>query len=291
MPKNQKTLKKDIVFEGIGVHSGIASTIILHPASANSGIVFSNPKCPSEQFKIGSTIPEVAMQATVLKQKSWMLSTVEHLLAAIISVGLDNVLIEVNGFEIPILDGSALPFAQAILEAGLQEQPTTKKYITPKHVLRFEDLKTGRSLEIVPAQTLSDGRFDFELKIDYVADFTHKLIGSANFSCTVTSAFFVKEIAPARTFGFLEQLPQIRQYGLAKGTSLGNTVVLSNDGFLNEPRFDDECVRHKILDLIGDLGLLGLQLVGTVKACKTGHNFNREVVVSFISNPEEWIIF
>jgi UDP-3-O-[3-hydroxymyristoyl] N-acetylglucosamine deacetylase len=206
-------------------------------------------------------------------------------------VGLDNILIEIDGFEVPILDGSALPFAQVILDAGLQEQSVIKKYVTSRQVLRFEDSKTDRFIEIVPAIQASDRSFACELKIDYSADFNHKLIGASNFNCVLTQDFFIKEIAPARTFGFLEQLPMIRKHGLAKGTSLGNTVVLSNEGFLNEPRFEDECIRHKVLDLIGDLGLLGLQLIGQVKACKTGHNFNREVVASFISNPEKWQVF
>lgn len=290
MLQNQSTLNKEIIFQGIGVHSGLAVNVVLKPAVADSGIIFFNPKFPGETFKIGSVVPEVAMQATVLKQKTWMLSTVEHLLAAIISVGLDNVFVEIDGFEVPILDGSALPFAQAILDTGLQEQSSQKRYITPKEVIRFDDPKTGRFIEIIPATRQSNGSFDYKLKIDYIADFTHKLIGAANFSCEVNRDFFVREIAPARTFGFLEQLPQIRKYGLAKGTSLGNTLVLSNEGFLNEPRFDDECVRHKVLDLIGDLGLLGLQIVGHVKACKSGHNFNREVAASLISNPEKWMI-
>lgn len=286
----QTTLNKEVIFEGIGVHSGLSVRVVLKPAAASFGVVFVNPKFTGESFKIGSVIPEIAMQATVLKQKSWMLSTVEHLLAAIFSVGLDNVLIEIDGFEVPILDGSSLPFVQGILNDGLKNLQVPKRYLTPKHDLRFEDAKTGRYIEIKPAKQSADGAVVHELEIDYMADFNHKLIGSSNFKCTLTSDVFVSDISPARTFGFLEQLPQVRKHGLAKGTSLGNTVVLSNEGFLNELRFEDECVRHKVLDLIGDLGLLGLPLIGQVKACKTGHNFNREVVVHYISNPDQWLI-
>lgn len=285
----QKTLSKVVTFCGIGVHSGLPVNLTLNPAPAQHGIIFVNPKLPSEPFKIGCTIPEVAMQATVLKQKSWVLSTVEHLLAAIVTVGLDNVLIEIDGFEIPILDGSALPFVQSILDAGLQEQPAEKKYVTPKHKLLFADEKTGRSIEVYPAVQLQNGQYNYALTIEYLAQFDHKLIGAEHFSCLLTQKFFTKEIAPARTFGFLEQLSHVRKHGLAKGASLGNTVVLSNEGFLNEPRFENECIRHKVLDLVGDLGLLGHQIIGTVKACKTGHNFNREVTVSYICHPEDWI--
>ncbi len=279
----QRTLKNEVVFEGIGVHSGQPAKIILTPAVPNSGIVFSNPHFSEDVFRIGSVIPEVAMLATVLKNDKWILSTTEHLLAAIVGLGLDNVLIQVYGVEIPIMDGSAAAFVQGIHECGFQIQDTPKKYLTPKEVLKFEDLKTGRFIHIYPAQDNLT-----ELLINYTGEFTNKLVGDEKFECALTSEFFSREISPARTFGFLEQLPQMRKLGVAKGTSLGNTLVLSNEGFLNEPRFKDECIRHKVLDLIGDLGLLGLPIAGKVIASKTGHSFNREVVVHYISNPDLW---
>ena len=292
----QRTLKQEVIFEGIGVHSGQLAKIVLKPAVHDFGIVFTNPTISGSVFKIGSVIPEVAMQATVLKNSSWALSTTEHLLAAIVATGLDNVLIEVNGFEIPIMDGSAAPFVQGILDSGFQLQNAVKKYITPKEKLRFED-KAGRFIEIHPAQDkyiAQDNNLgqdkSINLHLSYTADFANKLVGSSQFECLLTPEFFAQNIAPARTFGFLEQLPQMRKIGIAKGTSLGNTVVLSNEGFLNETRFDDECVRHKVLDLIGDLSLLGLSLVGKVIAAKTGHSFNREVVVHYISNPDQWMV-
>ncbi|MFA6534639.1 MAG: UDP-3-O-acyl-N-acetylglucosamine deacetylase [Candidatus Babeliales bacterium] len=280
--QQQKTLKQEVVFEGIGVHSGQLARVVLKPAAQDFGIVFTNTAFPDAVFKIGSVIPEVAMQATVLKNSIWALSTTEHLLAAIVATGLDNVLIEVSGFEIPIMDGSAAPFVQGFLDCGFQLQNAVKKYITPKEKLRFED-KAGRFIEIYPAQDKST-----DLHISYTADFANKLVGNSQFECLLTPEFFAQNIAPARTFGFLEQLPQMRKLGIAKGTSLGNTVVLSNEGFLNETRFEDECVRHKVLDLIGDLSLLGLSLAGKVIAAKTGHSFNREVVVHYISNPDQW---
>ena len=286
----QKTLKGEVVFEGIGVHSAQLSKVVLKPAEQGFGIVFTNPAFPDDVFKIGSVIPEVAMQATVLKNDKWVLSTTEHLLAAILGVGLDNVLVQVSGLaqgliEIPIMDGSAAPFVQGILECGLLEQPAAKKYLTPKQVLKFEDTKTGRFIEIHPAE-----HFTTDLFLNYTADFAHKLVGNCQFNSLLTQEIFAHEIAPARTFGFLEQLPQMRKLGIAKGTSLGNTVVLSNEGFLNETRFDDECVKHKVLDLMGDLSLLGLALSGKVVAAKTGHSFNREVVVHYISNPDQWLV-
>ncbi len=301
--QQQKTLKNEVVFEGIGVHSGQLARVVLKPAPKDFGIVFINSAFPDAFFKIGSVIPEVAMQATVLKNNIWTLSTTEHLLAAVVATGLDNVLIEVFGFEIPIMDGSAAPFVQGILDCGFQLQNAAKKYITPKEKLRFED-KAGRFIEIYPAQdnysaeinhsvqdNYSKQNNSTELHISYTADFANKLVGSSKFECLLTSEFFAQNIAPARTFGFLEQLPQMRKLGIAKGTSLGNTVVLSHEGFLNETRFEDECVRHKVLDLIGDLSLLGLSLAGKVIAAKTGHSFNREVVVHYISNPDKWQVY
>ncbi|MFH1254613.1 MAG: UDP-3-O-acyl-N-acetylglucosamine deacetylase [bacterium] len=308
----QRTLKQEVIFEGIGVHSGQLAKIVLKPADHDFGIVFTNPAFPDAVFKIGSVIPEVAMQATVLKNSSWALSTTEHLLAAIVAIGLDNVLIEVSGFEIPIMDGSAASFVQGILDSGFHVQNAVKKYLTPKQMLKFED-KAGRFIEIYPAQdnypaqinqhaqdscsahanhnaqvNHLDQNKSTDLLISYTADFANKLVGNSQFQCLLTPEFFAQNIAPARTFGFLEQLPQMRKLGIAKGTSLGNTVVLSNEGFLNETRFEDECVRHKVLDLIGDLSLLGLSLSGKVIAAKTGHSFNREVVVHYISNPDKW---
>lgn len=279
----QRTLKHEVIFEGIGIHSGQPAKIVLRPAEPNTGIIFSNVQFPDHVFKIGSVIPEVAMLATVLKNDKWVLSTTEHLLAAILGIGLDNVLIQVYGVEIPIMDGSASSFVQEIQRCGLQVQNEPKKYLTPKEVLKFEDIKTGRFIHIYPAQNNFTA-----LLMNYTGEFTNKLVGNANFECTLTNEFFAQNIAPARTFGFLEQLPQMRKMGVAKGTSLGNTLVLSNEGFLNEPRFQDECIRHKVLDLIGDLGLLGLPIVGKVIAAKTGHSFNREVVVHYISNPDLW---
>ena len=310
----QRTLKHEVIFEGIGVHSGSVSCIVLKPAPKDFGIVFTNPLFPDNSFKIGSVIPEVAMQATVLKNDKWVLSTTEHLLAAILGVGLDNVLIQVAGpehhqahqlVEIPIMDGSAAPFVHGILDCGLQEQDADKKYLTPKQILKFEDAKSGRVIEIHPAEKIASQTnlagtnsvetnisrdYSTDLYLSYTADFAHKLVGNSQLDCLLTQEFFANEIAPARTFGFLEQLPQMRKLGIAKGTSLGNTVVLSNDGFLNETRFEDECVRHKVLDLIGDLSLLGFPLAGKVIAAKTGHSFNREVVNHYISNSDQWLV-
>lgn len=282
MSTNQKTIEKEIFLEGIGVHTGVRATVLLKPCEPNTGITIVNKQIPDKPIKIGTCIPEPTMHATVLKGAGWAISTIEHLFAALSSFGIDNILIEVEGPEIPILDGSALPFVQIIKNTGIIEQSEPKKYITPKKTIKFK--QDNRFLEITPTY---DGAKN--LTFDYTIEFEHPLVQGSQLSGTVSEDFFAREVAPARTFGFLEQLPFLRKHGLAKGTTLGNTVVVGDDIFLNNLRFPDEFIRHKILDLIGDLALLGKNLIGNVKAHKTGHNFNRKVVEHFIKNPNQWI--
>jgi len=273
----QKTLKQRVKFSGLGVHSGCATTLTLVPAPEDTGIVLCNATDKTQCFRIGAVVPEVAMHATVIKANGWYVSTIEHLMAALRMLDIDNVVVEMQGNEVPILDGSALPFVQGLLDAGFQEQHAPRKFLTPRELLRFADDK-GRVIEIVPANTFS---------ISYTADFTHPLAGSPFLSVDLSSDFFIDHIAPARTFGFLEQLPFLRQHKLAQGSSLSNSIVIGQE-LLNDLRFPDECVRHKILDLIGDLGLLPYRLIGAVTAAKTSHNFNRLVTEHYCQHPEQW---
>lgn len=282
--KKQRTLQKELIFKGIGVHSGVLSSIRLLPADKDTGIIFYNERFPDEPIKIGTLVPEKVMYATVIKQRNWMISTVEHLMAALYVVGIDNVAIHVNGVEIPILDGSALPFLQGILACGIYEQDAKKRFISPRKPITFST-DDGRYLEIAEAQ-----ENNYSLKIEYDIDFEHYLIHANRLSGIISIDFFKQEIAPARTFGFIEQLPFLKERGLARGTSLGNTVVIGKEDYLNERRFDDEHIRHKYLDLIGDLAIIGLPLIGHIKAKKTGHIFNRLVVEHVLSHPNQWHI-
>lgn len=280
----QKTIKKDIFIEGIGVHSGTRSSILLRPSKEDSGIVIKNKFFPDHPFPVGQGLPEPAMHATVIcdPQKKWFLSTVEHLLCAIIGIGIDNIEIEVDGIEIPILDGSSLPFVQAIKKVGFLEQDAKKRFLTPKKKISFQE--KNKFIEITPATE------DVSVSFDYSVEFEHPLVQASKLECTLSSDFFEKEIAPARTFGFLHQLPFLRKHGLAKGTTLGNTVVVGEETFMNSRRFDDEFIRHKLLDLIGDLALLGKPIAGKIKAHRTGHNLNRLVVKHFLENRNDWKI-
>jgi UDP-3-O-[3-hydroxymyristoyl] N-acetylglucosamine deacetylase len=278
----QKTILQTISLSGVGVHSGQLATITLHPATPNSGIIIKNKHFQQEPLRIGLTIPEQAMHATVLKHERWAVSTIEHLFSAIAGLGIDNLVIEVDGSEFPILDGSALPFVHAFEQGGIKIQPEQKKFLSPKVPLSFEE--NDRYIKILPAK--KNRRLDFT----YSIHFEHPLVPQGTLSGTLTPEYFAKEIAPARTFGFLEQLPLLRKHGLAKGTTLGNTVVVGENMFLNSSRFENELIRHKFLDLLGDLALLGKPLAGTISAHKTGHAFNRKVVEHFIQNPNQWEI-
>lgn len=282
----QKTVKNEILFHGIGVHSGLPVTMALRPNYSGTGIMFHNELFQDEPISIGFVVPENAMHATVIKQSRWGISTIEHLMAVLHVLGITQVHVYVSGTEVPILDGSALPFVHGVHEIGLQELADDVWYVTPKETLTFSD-DQGRLLEVVPASWCNGCR-DVGLYIDYTADFSNPLLGTSHFVGHMTSDLFVRDIAPARTFGFLEQLPLLRQHGLARGSSLGNTVVIGNEEFLNERRFADECVRHKVLDLLGDLALLGKPLSGKVRAVKTGHNFNRRVVEHYLTKQNLW---
>lgn len=278
----QKTLCKEVSFEGIGVHSALPSRIVLKPSAPDSGIVITSMRFPGEKVKIGTIVPTRAMYATVIRNKSVTFSTIEHVMAALKILNIDNVLIEVEGEEFPILDGSSFPFTEKMMQVGVQEQAARKIFITPRTVLFFEE--GDRSLMIIPAE-----KNDHDLRLEYDAAFDNPLAGPSTMSCSLSEEYGRVELAPARTFGFLNQLPFMKQHGLAQGASLENTVVISETGVINEKRFNDECLRHKVLDLVGDLTLLGKSLIGTVKAKRTGHAFNRLVIEHFVNNPHEWI--
>lgn len=278
---NQATIDSIIVFQGIGVHSGAYSKLVLHPAESDFGIVFRNAYDHAQFITIGKVVPLKAMHATVLSVNGWALSTVEHLLAALYVCGITNLLIDVYGGEIPILDGSALPFYMGI-QNHVIKQERKLKIIKPARILEFND-NEGRCMTITPV-------LDHVLTLDYEADFQHPRIGRQSMKLALNKDIFSQDIAPARTFGFLEQLPFLRHHKLGLGTSLGNSLVYGMTEPLNQPRFIDECVRHKVLDLIGDLALIGGFLCAAVAAVKTSHSFNRVVVEDIVKHPENWLV-
>jgi UDP-3-O-[3-hydroxymyristoyl] N-acetylglucosamine deacetylase len=254
----QKTIRRSFSAAGIGIHSGEEAVITVKPAPENFGIVFikngeaikASPENVND-FKLGTSLENVAV--------------VEHFLAAAAGLGIDNLEIEIEGDELPILDGSALPFAREFLKAGIVELPVLRKVIEIKTPLTSEE--EGKCLRGLPY----DG-----FRINFMVDYP--VIGRQEKTFEGEAGSFLKEIAPARTFGFVEKVKELRDQGKARGASLDNALAISQQGYLNPPRFPDEVVRHKILDLIGDLALLGGVIKGSFTAIKSNHKLNLALV-------------
>src|SRR5688572_5203396 len=265
----QQTIRKVVTVEGIGLHSGKPARLTLSPAPANSGIVFRvGPK--------GEPIPAApesvvdSHYATTLGGRNGIrIQTVEHLMAATAGLCIDNLDVEIEGSEIPATDGSAKPFVALLAGAGRALQTARRRPIEVREPLHVGN--GSRWIQIVPSDTF---------KISYTLDNDHPAIGMQALTCVPTEEMFVTDYAPARTYGFLKDLGVLRKNGLALGGSLDNAIVVGKRGTINSLRYRDEFVRHKILDLIGDLALLGRPLLGHVIARNAGHALNFELVVA-----------
>jgi UDP-3-O-[3-hydroxymyristoyl] N-acetylglucosamine deacetylase len=265
--RQQATLRTTVSIDGVGLHSGHPVRAHFHPAPLDHGLVFVRREHPDQPIP---AIPESASSfdyATTLKAGDVSLGTVEHVLAAAAGLGLDNCLIEIEGPEVPIVDGSALPFVRLFHAAGFERQDGMVRPIT-----------LDRAVEVIR----DDKRVTYEpdgagLTITYEIDFPHPVVGRQEMTFTLRPDEFASRIAPARTFGFAKDVAAMRARGLARGGSLHNAVVLDDTGILSGPlRFRDEFVRHKVLDLIGDLVLLGRPLHGRIHARKAGHALHIE---------------
>lgn len=258
----QQTIASPVGTSGIGLHTGVTVNLRLLPAPAKTGIVFK--RADLEGFTIEALASHVTRvsYATSLMKKGVLISTTEHLLSALAATNIDNVYVEIDNLELPILDGSAQPFVRMIAKAGVKRQRARRLYA---RVLKpVEVVEGNKRIAVYPSHTL---------RITYRIAFNHPLIGEQSLEFTPARGDYTAEIAPARTFGFLEEVEMLRQSGLVKGGSLENAVVLTRDGVMNPEglRFPDEFCRHKILDVIGDLALLGHPLVGHVEAERAGH--------------------
>jgi len=272
------TLAQPITMHGIGVHSGTKSSLTCLPQESGAGITWS---CQGEPglFRVGSGEPLVAPHATVIPIGKNILSTVEHVMAALYAAGVTDVALVVEGGEVPILDGSALPFYTELVEKRIVASGE-RCIIAPREKLVFTEEGRDGFIEVHPHK--HEG-----LVLQYestVAGMCGRVEG-----VFVSPEWLSAEILPARTCGFVDQLPFLRKHGLAQGSSLGNTIALREDGsFVNTPRFHDEPFRHKILDLIGDMYLLGYPLVGKVVAKNVGHSLNRKLVAHRMKNSQCW---
>jgi UDP-3-O-[3-hydroxymyristoyl] N-acetylglucosamine deacetylase len=276
----QRTLRRQISCVGIGLHSGNKVNLTLTPAPADSGIRFRRTDLGN--FEVPATVHNLAgiQLATGLACNQVSVETVEHLLAALVSVGVDNVSIELNSPEVPIMDGSAAPFIYLIQEAGVKRLPTPRKYLK---IIRPIAISRGdKRIALYPSD---------HFKVTYSISFDHPLIRHQSRTMKITDETFVEEIAPARTFGFLKEVEMLRQRGLALGGSLDNAIVLGETGVLNNAlRFEDEFVRHKILDVIGDLSLVGYPVIGHLVAHRGGHALHTAFAARILEEVDAWRI-
>jgi UDP-3-O-[3-hydroxymyristoyl] N-acetylglucosamine deacetylase len=274
----RRTLKREVGCTGIGLHTGRPVQLLLRPARAESGIRFFRKDVNVE---IPASLESLAHfdHATTLQRQGVSLSTVEHVLSALHALGVDDALIEVDGPEIPILDGSAAPFVILLHEAGLRPLPVMRKYL--KILEPVEIVRGTKFVRLLPGDGFS---------VKYTIGFDHPLLRHQSRSLKVTPESFIEEIAPARTFGFMRDVEALRRAGLALGGSLENAVVIGESGFLNKLRFDDEFVRHKMLDAIGDLALLGFPIAGHLEAMRAGHALHAALVHKLLQTPEAWVM-
>ncbi len=274
----QRTLRRQISCVGIGLHSGNKVTLSLKPAAASSGIRFRRTDLGHHEMP--ATVQHLAgiQLATGLASEEVAVETVEHLLAALVSVGVDNVLIELNSPEVPIMDGSAAPFVYLIHEAGVKTLPVPRKYL--KIVRPIAISRGDKRIALYPSD---------HFKVTYSVSYDHPLLRHQSRTLRITEDSFVEHIAPARTFTFLKDVEMLRQNGLALGGSLENAIVLGETGVLNNAlRFEDEFVRHKILDAIGDLALVGYPVIGHLVAHRAGHALHTEFAARILEESHAW---
>ncbi len=278
---NQCTLSKSTSVSGVGLHTGVDVNMTLRPAPENTGYIF--VRTDLDNFEIPASVEYIShcSYATTLMRRGVVLSTCEHLLSALRGSGVDNCFIELDNIEIPIMDGSSEDFIELIGTAGIAEQSS------PRHVLRIlekvEYEQGDRKMSIEPAANY---------EIDCMIDFPHPFIKRQSLHFVFRNGSFGREIASARTFGFTHEIEMLRKANLALGGSLDNAIVLTPDGMLNETplRFDDEFVRHKILDIIGDFALLGMPIEGKITAEKSGHSVHASLMSKLLKAEHAWEI-
>lgn len=280
----QKTVAKKVTTKGVALHTGVMVTLSLLPAAENTGIMFRRTDVAENEADIvltPQTIVDTRLCTVVANEYGHKVMTIEHLMAALAAQSVDNVIIEVSGVEIPAMDGSADLFMDLIGEAGIKNLSATRKMIKILKTVRVED--AGRIAELKPADAPI-----FGLKIDFAS----KAIGKQHFEIKMSGDNFDKEIAGARTFGFVQDLELLRKNGLALGGSFDNAVVLDGDCILNpEPlRYENEFVRHKILDAVGDLYVSGKHIMGAYYGYKSGHEMNNKLLRALFADASQYEI-
>jgi UDP-3-O-[3-hydroxymyristoyl] N-acetylglucosamine deacetylase len=276
----QKTLAEQVVCCGIGVHSGKEIIVTIKPAKVNNGIVFRRVDLPGTYdiralFKL---VVDTSL-ATVIGNNGAIVSTIEHLMAAFAGIGIDNAIVEINDYEVPVMDGSAKEFASSFAKAGVLDQEAPKQFFVVKDTIKISD--GDKYVVVYPEKSR---------KITCVVDFDHPLIGKQEFVFDPDTDNFEELISCARTFGFIRDMEYLKKFGLGKGGSLDNAIIIDNDKILNKDglRYEDEFVRHKLLDSLGDFSLLGMPIMGHIKTYKSGHALNHLFVKKFLEENNKW---
>lgn len=278
----QRTLTNIISGTGVGLHTGVKIHLKLIPAPPNTGIIFRRVDL-NPVVEIPARVENVSLttMSTTLEKNGATVSTVEHLMSAFAGLGVDNAYVDVTAAEVPIMDGSAHPFVFLMESAGIQDQFVPKKFMRIKKTVMVQEGDIWAKLEPY------DG-----FKVSFEIDFDHPVIQNSNQKCEIDFATtsYKNTISRARTFGFMKDLESLREQGLVQGASMKNAIVLSNYHMLNEDqmRYADECVRHKILDAIGDLYLLGHPLIGAFSAYKSGHSINNKLLRKLLADESAW---
>jgi UDP-3-O-[3-hydroxymyristoyl] N-acetylglucosamine deacetylase len=284
----QRTLKEIVKTTGVGLHSGRKVTLTLRPAAANTGIIYRRTDVnPPVDFKVQpDSVRDTVLCTALVNEDGIRISTVEHLNAALAGMGIDNIIVEVDAPEIPIMDGSASPFVFLLQQAGIETQNSAKKFIRVKKPVRYED--GDKWAELVPYNGF---RMDFEIEFDHPAIDMEQQRLKFDFS----SQGFVKEISRARTFGFMRDIEYLQSQNLCLGGSFDCAIVLNEYRILNEDglRFANEFVSHKVLDAIGDLYMNGHAIIGEFRAFKSGHGLNNQLLRALLANQDawEWVTF
>lgn len=279
----QTTLRKSVSVTGVGVHSGAPATLVLGPAPVDAGFIFVRTSADGADREVQALADAVIATefATVLGDREGpAVSTAEHVLAALRGLGVDNATIEVDGPEVPIMDGSAAPFVEAIEQVGIVQQAAPRRYL---EVLKPVKVVMGQSVgELLPH---ADG---FRAEVDI--DFDHPMIGRQSYVLDLTAQSFRRDIARARTFGCMNDVAKLWAAGYALGASFENSVVFDETRILNTEglRYADECVRHKVLDVVGDLALAGLPLIGLYRSTRGGHKLNHAVLTALLADRSAW---
>jgi UDP-3-O-[3-hydroxymyristoyl] N-acetylglucosamine deacetylase len=279
----QRTIKKAGKARGIGIHSGNMINMTLIPAEVNHGVVFRRMDVGGKLVRAHNAFVNEVVLSTSIEDEGVKISTVEHLMSAFSALGIDNVLVELDSFEVPIMDGSSAPFIFLIQSAGIEEQSEAKKFFVIKDTVRVEN--NGSWAQVSPYEGF---------KVTLEIDFNHKKVQESGQKLSIDFAqkSYLKEISRARTFGYVKDMEIMQERNLALGASMDNAIALSDDDVLNEDgmRYENEFVKHKILDIVGDLYLLGGSLIGHYEGYKTGHLLNDQLLSTILDKPETWSI-